>query len=143
MELHVDLAKGSDYRFAKYGSFSVADLSDYFRLSISEYETLSTVGDSLEQSNGGQWYSPDNDLKGKCTARFMSSFWFTDCTDANPLGVYGSSQRYKATIWTSFLGDGVPLDYFYFLIRPNICQLGSSKGCTNCVNDLYICATQN
>ena len=143
-ELDVTMSYNGVNYTSKYGLFLVGDPASKFVLTIGEYSSYSTAGDSLTlQSNGMPWstYNSDNDLSASnCATTHGAAFWFGDCTDANPLGTYGDTNTGKGVNWNSLFGDSVSLDFIEFKFRPNMCASGPSKTCSDCGPGKYVCA---
>ncbi|XP_028390966.1 ryncolin-1-like [Dendronephthya gigantea] len=88
--LRVDLMdfNGAE-RYAKYGTFSVADESDKYRLNIGSYS--GTAGDSLNYHNQMQFSTKDsdNDATGSnCATSKKGAWWYKSCYDSNLNGLY-------------------------------------------------------
>ncbi|XP_028413234.1 fibrinogen gamma chain-like [Dendronephthya gigantea] len=77
-------------RYAKYGTFSVADESDKYRLNIGSY-TEGTAGDSLDYHNQMQFSTKDsdNDVHSiNCAMRWNAGWWYRTCKDCHLNGLY-------------------------------------------------------
>ncbi|XP_028390980.1 ryncolin-1-like [Dendronephthya gigantea] len=102
--LRVDLMdfNGTE-RYAEYGTFSVADESDKYRLNIGNYS--GDAGDSLAYHNEMQFTTKDSDNdvweKKNCATRRKGAWWYKDCQRANLNGLYlGAGQINKTgTLW--------------------------------------------
>ena len=111
--------------FAKYSQFSVLPESQLYQLKLSGYEAVSTVGDSLANSNGQSFSTPDKDndasLVVNCAQVYSSGWWFNSCYNANLNGVY-QNQAYdlnnKGIQWNSWLGKDALLQSVVMAIRP-------------------------
>ncbi len=76
------MKEGSENAFAKYGSFTVSDASDKYRMNVGEFEALSTAGNSLSYHNSMRWttYDQDNDsYSHNCAVLKNCPFWFKRC----------------------------------------------------------------
>ncbi|XP_028391562.1 ryncolin-1-like [Dendronephthya gigantea] len=89
--LRVDLMdfNGAE-RYAKYGTFSVADESDKYRLNIGSYS--GNAGGSLDYHNQMQFTTKDsdNDAGGyeNCATRWKGAWWYKSCHHSNLNGQY-------------------------------------------------------
>ena len=94
MELLVQMSNGSDSAFAYYGSFSVDDEANKYRLSVGLFDSASTAGDSLSYHDGMLFSTrdQDNDLSppSNCASVYKAAFWFVSCYSTSPLGKYGA-----------------------------------------------------
>ncbi|XP_028391558.1 ficolin-2-like [Dendronephthya gigantea] len=119
--LRVDLMdfNGAE-RYAKYGTFSVADESDKYRLNIGSYS--GNVGDSLDYHNQMQFTTKDsdNDADGNnCATRFKGAWWYKHCHQSNLNGLYlGAGQTGASGIrWTNW--HSFSMKKTEMKIRPN------------------------
>jgi len=114
--LRVDM-KDPNYRsgklfWAEYSSFSLTGSSDNYRLSISGYDSSSTVRDSLAYHNGMAFSTKDRDNDKaigddyNCATRFHGAWWYKACAQADLNGRYGARDATGSTWYTA---DG----YFY------------------------------
>ena len=80
-ELHVHLeAFDNETRYARYSSFSIADSSDKYRLSVSGY--YGDAGDSLQIHNQMQFTTRDSDndiYHINCAVMFEGAWWYKNC----------------------------------------------------------------
>ncbi|XP_028391389.1 uncharacterized protein LOC114516186 [Dendronephthya gigantea] len=89
--LRVDLMdfNGAE-RYAKYGTFSVADESDKYRLNIGSYS--GTAGDSLDFHNQMQFSTKDSDndaySSGSCATNCKGAWWYNSCYKSSLNGPY-------------------------------------------------------
>ncbi|XP_028517405.1 fibrinogen-like protein A, partial [Exaiptasia diaphana] len=76
--------------FAKYGSFSVGDESDKYRLSVGGYS--GTAGDSITYSNNRAFTTIDRDNDGRsggnCAVMRTGAWWYGNCAYSNLNGKY-------------------------------------------------------
>ena len=87
--------------FAQYSEFSLHDLSDNFRLSVSGYDVTSTAGDALLDllngvSHDGMAFSTkdrDHDVSNRdsqnCAQEYHGAWWYHGCHRANLNGLWG------------------------------------------------------
>ncbi|XP_028413265.1 ficolin-2-like [Dendronephthya gigantea] len=76
-------------RYAKYGTFSVADESDKYRLNIGNYS--GDAGDSLAYHNQMQFSTKDSDsdvVSGNCAITYKGGWWYKTCHKSNLNGLY-------------------------------------------------------
>ena len=78
--------------WAEYGRFSVGPESGNYTLTVGDYGTTSKVSDDeMAQHNGMMFstYDRDNDNSNRnCASVNKGGWWYTDCHDTNPTGVY-------------------------------------------------------
>nr|XP_019966000.1 PREDICTED: microfibril-associated glycoprotein 4-like [Paralichthys olivaceus] len=90
-ELQVDIEDfEGNTAFAHYSSFSVDSECNGYRLSVSGF-TNGPAGDALAYSNGMNFTTFDRDQDywyDNCAKRYLGAFWYRDCHQANPNGVY-------------------------------------------------------
>ncbi|XP_033635632.1 ficolin-2-like isoform X2 [Asterias rubens] len=109
-ELRVDLSDfESESRFAKYDSFSVADVNDKYRMTLGIYS--GTAGDSLIYHNNQQFSTQDqdNDVDNSrhCAQKFNGAWWYRDCYYSNLNGGYlsGTTTEYaRGAAWYHWKG---------------------------------------
>lgn len=133
-ELYIGLESfltGSVIAYARYGTFSLGtDTTDY-PITISQYDSASTAGDSLTLTNGhnGMKFSTpdeDNDSSGShCASDYNSGWWYNQCHNSHLNGIYywdgvvPSSQTYKdGIIWDSWLGQSASMKTVVMAVRP-------------------------
>ncbi|XP_009294456.1 microfibril-associated glycoprotein 4 [Danio rerio] len=76
--------------FAQYSSFSVGSEAEGYKLQVSGF-TNGGAGDSLIYHSGMKFttYDKDQDTHTQNCARiYVGAFWYKDCHNANPNGVY-------------------------------------------------------
>ncbi|XP_020909468.1 ryncolin-2 [Exaiptasia diaphana] len=76
-------------KYAKYGSFSVGDESDKYRLSVGGYS--GTAGDSMAYSNNWAFTTKDRDndvTGGNCAVLYTGAWWYGACANSNLNGKY-------------------------------------------------------
>ncbi|XP_028413252.1 microfibril-associated glycoprotein 4-like [Dendronephthya gigantea] len=94
--LRVDLMDFNDAeRYAKYGTFSVADESDKYRLNIGNYS--GDAGDSLAWHNQMQFSTKDNDQSANCATRFKGAWWYKKCHHSNLNSLYLGAGQSRET----------------------------------------------
>ncbi|XP_071801477.1 uncharacterized protein [Asterias amurensis] len=114
-ELRVDLSDfESESRFAKYDSFSVADVNDKYRMTLGVYS--GTAGDSLIYHNNQQFSTQDQDNDvdsgGNCAQKYNGAWWYTGCHYSNLNGGYFSgttTEHARGAVWYNWKG------YYYSL----------------------------
>ncbi|KXJ14090.1 Ryncolin-2, partial [Exaiptasia diaphana] len=75
--------------YAKYGSFSVGDESDKYRLSVGGYS--GTAGDSMAFHNNRAFTTKDRDndgTGGNCAVMRTGAWWYYHCANSNLNGKY-------------------------------------------------------
>ncbi|XP_028413273.1 uncharacterized protein LOC114536122 [Dendronephthya gigantea] len=119
--LRVDLMdfNGAE-RYAKYGTFSVADESDKYRLNIGSY--AGNAGDSLAVHNQMQFSTKDSDndaSSGNCAMSYKGGWWYEKCHDSNLNGLYlGAGQTsYSGLRWSMW--HSYSMKKTEMKIRPN------------------------
>ncbi|XP_044193612.1 microfibril-associated glycoprotein 4-like [Thunnus albacares] len=126
VELLVDMEDFSGNKAsARYSSFSIDPESDGYRLHVSGF-TDGGAGDSLSYHSGQKFTTFDKDqdnwADGNCARDRLGAFWYNDCHDANPNGVY----RWGAdniliqlgVEWESWKGANYSLKTISMKIRP-------------------------
>ncbi|XP_028391008.1 ryncolin-1-like [Dendronephthya gigantea] len=113
--LRVDLMDFNGAKaYAKYGTFSVADESDKYRLNIDDYS--GDAGDSLDYHNQMQFTTKDNDNDarsyGNCATRHKGGWWYNFCRYSDLNGLY-SVIKWKA--WYTYY----PMKKTEMKVRPN------------------------
>ena len=87
-----DATYGQSVRYAKYGTFNIGSEAANYRLSVGNYNTASTAGDSLSTTHNGRYFSTrdrDNDNSPpNCAEQYYSGWWFNGCLDSNLNGVW-------------------------------------------------------
>ncbi|KXJ12069.1 Ficolin-2, partial [Exaiptasia diaphana] len=77
-------------KYAKYGSFSVGDESDKYRLRVGSYS--GTAGDSLSYHNNILFSTKDRDndkdSSGNCATQYTGAWWYNNCHHSNLNGKY-------------------------------------------------------
>ncbi|XP_028391576.1 ryncolin-1-like [Dendronephthya gigantea] len=94
-------------RYAKYGTFSVADESDKYRLNIGSYS--GNAGDSLVYHDNMQFTTKDSDndkRSGNCATSYKGAWWYKNCHYSNLNGQYLgareiSSSGIRWNLWKS------------------------------------------
>ncbi|XP_028391352.1 techylectin-5B-like [Dendronephthya gigantea] len=109
--------------YAKYGTFTVADESDKYRLNVGNY--LGDAGDSLSNHNQMQFTTKDNDndvwSSGNCATSYKSGWWFNSCHPSNLNGVYLDAGQIN-TIginWYNWKSSWYSMKKSEMKIRPN------------------------
>uniref|UniRef100_K1Q0Y6 Angiopoietin-related protein 6 n=1 Tax=Magallana gigas TaxID=29159 RepID=K1Q0Y6_MAGGI len=92
-------------RYAEYSSFTVADVTDNYRIQVSGY--TGDAGNTLERNcyycNNGQpftTYDRDNDnYKGNCAVWAKGGWWHNGCQNSCLNGQYGDSRYGQGVNW--------------------------------------------
>ena len=105
--LRVDLEDwGGVRKHAKYGSFSVGDESDKYRLSVGSYS--GTAGDSLVYHNNMAFTTKDRDndkWSDNCAVSHTGAWWYKSCHSSNLNGKYLiNTDDSKGLSWYHFHG---------------------------------------
>ncbi|XP_071785417.1 ficolin-2-like [Asterias amurensis] len=90
-ELRVDLTgPDDDTGFAGYESFSIADVSDNYRLTVGSHS--GTARDSLSRHTNQAFTTKDRDndplSSANCAERYHGAWWYRQCIDSNLNGRY-------------------------------------------------------
>ncbi|XP_077968179.1 fibrinogen-like protein 1 [Styela clava] len=89
-ELRVDMTDWDGVKtYATYKDFKIGNEDSKYQLQIGEYK--GTAGDALVDQNGMKFstHDSDNDLSSiNCAQVTNGGFWFNDCFDSNPNGVW-------------------------------------------------------
>lgn len=129
-ELYIGLQSftGGLVAFSRYGSFSLdTDANDY-TLTVDNFDTESTAGNSLSVHSSHPFSTPDEDNDGTgvhCASDHSSGWWFrSGCREANLNGVYhytGQQPASPATsdgiVWNAW-EDEIPRKTVVMAIRP-------------------------
>ena len=99
-------------KYAKYATFTIADETDGYRLTLGSYS--GSAGNSMSQNNGQQFstWDRDNDLYAdvSCAQADSSAWWYNHCGIANLNGLYldanaeGSPRTPKGIFWYHWHG---------------------------------------
>ncbi|XP_053197009.1 microfibril-associated glycoprotein 4-like [Scomber japonicus] len=125
-ELRVDMEDFSGNKvFARYSSFSIDPESHGYRLHVSGF-TDGGAGDSLSHHNGQKFstFDKDQDTQSSvnCARRHLGAYWYSNCYDSNPNGVYRWGA--DATVdtvgveWDLWKGHNYSLKAISMKIRP-------------------------
>ncbi|XP_071800975.1 uncharacterized protein [Asterias amurensis] len=119
-ELRVDLSDfESESRFAKYDSFSIADVSGIYRLAVGSYS--GTAGDSLSVQNNQQFTTKDRDNDAwyrSCAQTYHGAWWYRDCHYSNLNGEYLTTGYARGVVWRTWKGYRYSLRTSEMKIRP-------------------------
>ncbi|XP_033635484.1 techylectin-5A-like isoform X2 [Asterias rubens] len=122
-ELRVDLSDfESESRFAKYDSFSIADVSGIYKLAVGSYS--GTAGDSLSVQNNQPFSTKDRDNDAwyrSCAQTYHGAWWYRDCHFSNLNGEYlrGTTTVYaRGAVWRTWRGYRYSLRTSEMKIRP-------------------------
>ncbi|XP_052386270.1 microfibril-associated glycoprotein 4-like isoform X5 [Carassius gibelio] len=114
-KLRVDLEDFEGNKaFALYSSFSVGPESDGYKLHVSGFSN-GGAGDSLSDHDGQKFTTVDKDQdsnnNNNCAKLHLGGFWYKDCMQANPNGVYiwglYDTQTIIGNVWSTWKGNGV------------------------------------
>ncbi|KAK3510899.1 hypothetical protein QTP70_024375 [Hemibagrus guttatus] len=137
-ELKVDLQDfDGTLVYARYSSFSVESEAEGYKLHLNGFinggagemnsELLfCTVGDSMATNNNQKFSTFDKDQDshetGNCAKSYLGGFWYSQCHNANPNGIYlwGEDATHYAigNVWQAWKGYGYGLKYITMKIRP-------------------------
>ncbi|XP_060065732.1 fibrinogen C domain-containing protein 1-B-like [Ylistrum balloti] len=122
-ELRIDMEDfDGERRYAKYKLFRIANSASRYRLSVAGFS--GDAGDSMEVHNGMMFSTTDLDndgAPGNCAESFKGAFWYNNCHNANPNGVYleGEHETLADGVnWHSWRGYKYSMKYFDMKIRP-------------------------
>ncbi|XP_044193606.1 microfibril-associated glycoprotein 4-like isoform X2 [Thunnus albacares] len=124
-ELLVDMEDFSGNKAsARYSSFSIDPESDGYTLHVSGF-TDGGAGDSLSYHNGQKFTTFDKDQdssSSNCAKLRLGAFWYSDCHNANPNGVYrwgaDDTVTYVGVEWYQWKGHDYSLKTISMKIRP-------------------------
>ncbi|XP_072312677.1 microfibril-associated glycoprotein 4-like [Eucyclogobius newberryi] len=110
---------------ARYSNFSVGSECDGYRLQVSGF-TDGGAGNSLIIHNDEKFSTFDKDqdtsTEQNCAKLFLGAFWYSNCHNANPNGVYrwGEDKTINAVgvEWRSWKADSYSLKAISMKIRP-------------------------
>uniref|UniRef100_A0A3Q3A8R7 Microfibril associated protein 4 n=1 Tax=Kryptolebias marmoratus TaxID=37003 RepID=A0A3Q3A8R7_KRYMA len=110
--------------FARYSSFSIGPESDGYSLQLTGFIN-GGAGNSLSLISGQKFSTFDKDhdtWEKNCAQSFIGAFWYTNCHDANPNGLYrwgADGSLYAVGVeWISWKGRGYSLKAISMKIRP-------------------------
>ncbi|KAF5889789.1 microfibril-associated glycoprotein 4-like [Clarias magur] len=124
-ELKVDLQDfdGASV-YARYSSFSVDSEAEGYKLHVSGFIN-GGAGDSMATNNGQKFSTLDKDqdsyAEGNCAKSYFGGFWYSQCHNTNPNGIYlwGHDARYAiGNVWQHWKGYHYSLKYIAMKIRP-------------------------
>ncbi|XP_037071415.1 ficolin-2-like [Pollicipes pollicipes] len=124
-ELRIDLEDfEGGHRFAQYGSFSVSDEADQYRLQLSDFS--GDAGHSMPRQNGQQFSTRDRDNdahSNSCARTYKGAWWYEQCHDSNLNGLYlrGShpdGQYGGMVTWKFWKGQRYSLKFTEMKTRP-------------------------
>ncbi|XP_033645293.1 ficolin-1-like [Asterias rubens] len=124
-ELRIDLSDfESNTAFAVYESFSIANESDKYRLTVESYSPTSTTGDSLNYHNNLQFSTRDFDNDGlsnsNCAEQHRGGWWYNTCFASNLNGEYHqdpNTELGNGIIWNAWKGMSYSLKTTEMKIR--------------------------
>lgn len=110
--------------YARYTSFSIGPESDGYRLQLAGF-TDGGAGNSMNLISGLKFstFDKDQDTWSKnCARTFIGAFWYSNCHDTNPNGVYRwgvDNSHYAIGVeWASWKGRYYSLKAISMKIRP-------------------------
>ncbi|XP_059407412.1 microfibril-associated glycoprotein 4-like [Carassius carassius] len=111
--------------FAQYSSFSVAPEADGFKLQVSGFKD-GGAGDSLSDHDGQKFTTvdkdQDSDNNNNCAKLHLGAFWYKDCMQTNPNGVYiwgfYDTQTIIGNVWSTWKGNGDGMKSISMKIKP-------------------------
>ncbi|XP_033645299.1 ficolin-1-like [Asterias rubens] len=124
-ELRIDLSDfESNTAFAVYESFSIANESDKYRLTVESFSPTSTTGDSLNYHNNLQFSTRDFDNDGRsysnCAEQHRGGWWYDNCLTSNLNGEYHQVPNTgygNGIIWNAWKGMSYSLKTTEMKIR--------------------------
>ncbi|XP_058237079.1 microfibril-associated glycoprotein 4-like isoform X1 [Hemibagrus wyckioides] len=125
-ELKVDLQDfDGTLVYARYSSFSVESEAEGYKLHLSGFIN-GGAGDSMATNNKQKFSTFDKDqdsyAEGNCAKSYLGGFWYSECHNANPNGIYlwGEDATHLAigNVWKTWKGYGHGLRYITMKIRP-------------------------
>ncbi|XP_026100424.1 microfibril-associated glycoprotein 4-like [Carassius auratus] len=109
--------------FALYSSFSVGPEAAGYKLHVSGFKN-GGAGDSLSFHNGQKFTTLDKDQDvraGNCAKLRLGAFWYKDCLETNPNGVYirGEDGTHFAigNVWLKWKKNNVGMKFICMKIR--------------------------
>ncbi|XP_078135837.1 microfibril-associated glycoprotein 4-like [Sander vitreus] len=109
---------------AHYSSFSIESGYFDYKLHVSGF-TDGGAGDSLSYHNGVPFSTFDKDVdrwNGNCASSHLGAFWYRDCHNTNPNGVYrkgaDSTLHAVGVEWATWKGHNYSLKAISMKIRP-------------------------
>ncbi|XP_028391615.1 fibropellin-1-like isoform X2 [Dendronephthya gigantea] len=137
--LRVDMMKFSgDEGYAKYGTFSVADESDKYRLTVGSFS--GNARDSLVYHNHMQFTTKDSDndaAPNNCAQVGNGAWWYKNCYHSNLNGIYqqpGQTRDHKGAKWITYAPHS--LKKMEMKVRPSKFPLNDNKATAtlqNCI----------
>ncbi|XP_056450488.1 angiopoietin-related protein 7 [Gadus chalcogrammus] len=113
-----------DTRYAEYGSFSLSNELNSYKLLLSNYS--GNAGDSLRYHNNTYFSTKDKDhdkCVDDCAALRKGGYWYNCCTDSNLNGVYYRrgvhSPRTDGINWYGWHGSSYSMKRVEMKIRPH------------------------
>ncbi|XP_005183051.2 ryncolin-4-like [Musca domestica] len=109
-----------DRRYANYDSIIVGGEGENYKLKILGKYTGS-AGDSLSYSVGQNFTTIDRDNDawvGNCAIRYTGAWWYKDCHQCNPNGLYGNNEFGKGINWLTFMGYNYSMKSIELILKP-------------------------
>ncbi|XP_059178648.1 fibrinogen C domain-containing protein 1-like [Physella acuta] len=114
-ELRIDMMYKNKPYYAKYGTFSIANEADRFRLTISDY--YGTAGNSLSAQNNMQFATIDMPDSNGCATKYKAGWWYNRCYSAYLNGVWVETRRFEGIHWDALGGTIFPLQLAEMKLR--------------------------
>ena len=127
------LLDGTEY-FAEYSSFSIGKEAAKYKLNVGGFNTGSTAGDSLMDTDSAtlpHWISNgmyftttdsdnDNSPTANCAVAAHGGWWYRDCQATNPTGQYDltGSQDWQGVYWYTVSDSNEALKHIELKIKP-------------------------
>ncbi|XP_013876856.1 microfibril-associated glycoprotein 4 [Austrofundulus limnaeus] len=112
-------------KFAFYSLFKVDTEFEGYRLHVTGFNSSGGAGDSLYHHNGRKFSTFDkdqDDWPNNCARSFLGAFWYGNCHDTNPNGIYqwGADRTHYATgvTWDKWKDEYYSLKGISMKIRP-------------------------
>uniref|UniRef100_A0A3P9LZU6 Fibrinogen C-terminal domain-containing protein n=1 Tax=Oryzias latipes TaxID=8090 RepID=A0A3P9LZU6_ORYLA len=110
--------------YARYSSFSIGPEDEGYKLEVTGF-TDGGAGDALSVHNGHMFSTFNKDQDGSqvnCARLYLGAFWYGDCQNANPNGVYSwgaeGSIHGVGVEWSEWKGSNYSLKSISMMIRP-------------------------
>ncbi|KAL0962340.1 hypothetical protein UPYG_G00338830 [Umbra pygmaea] len=119
MTLRVDLRAGDESVFAKYSTFTVDSLKKKFALKVSGYS--GTAGDSMSYHSGQPFSTKDKNIRlsiTRCSMSYRGGWWYKNCHEANPNGLYNTHVNHQGLTWTAWKGNDFSIPFTEMKFRP-------------------------